>query len=130
MNEFEPYLIEVERTVSEKEGEFTFFALFLREDAPNRWDLVIAAPWIDRDPTKGIKVVAKAVSSILPKPMLERISKVVPVGTDNPGTHVFSDRRPIEQGWDEIKNEILFGLRIVQGYVVTARLSSCVLQAS
>jgi hypothetical protein len=35
----------LERTLSEEKGPFNLFALLLREDAPDVWDLVVAAKW-------------------------------------------------------------------------------------
>ena len=35
----------MEEAASER-GAFTAFALFLREDAPGVWDLVVSAPWL------------------------------------------------------------------------------------
>ncbi len=37
-----------------EKGAFDLFALFLREDAPNKWDLLIAADWIDQDKAGAI----------------------------------------------------------------------------
>jgi hypothetical protein len=38
--------IEIEHNISGKYGTFNLFALFLREDSPDKWDLVIASPWM------------------------------------------------------------------------------------
>ena len=40
---------ELESHIAEEKGDFAFFALFLPEDAPYRWDLVVAAPWASGD---------------------------------------------------------------------------------
>ena len=59
MKELLDRFIALEQTLTEEEGEFALFALFLREDAEGgisgysgysaKWDLVVAAPWIERD---------------------------------------------------------------------------------
>ena len=36
-------LASVEREVSSEKGDFRLFALFLREDAQDRWDLLVSA---------------------------------------------------------------------------------------
>ena len=35
----------LEAEIAQKKGDFSLFALFLREDAPDRWDLLVSAPW-------------------------------------------------------------------------------------
>jgi hypothetical protein len=47
MKEFIDKYIELERSISYEKGDFSLFALFLREDAADIWDLVVAAPWIE-----------------------------------------------------------------------------------
>lgn len=45
-SEFPTKLGRLEAKVSAQKGPFALFALFMREDVPDRWDLVISAPWI------------------------------------------------------------------------------------
>jgi hypothetical protein len=40
---------ELESHIAEEKGPFTLFALFMREDAPDRWDLIVSAPWAGGD---------------------------------------------------------------------------------
>lgn len=35
---------QLESELSKEKGEFVFFALFMREDVPDRWDLIVSAP--------------------------------------------------------------------------------------
>jgi len=37
----------LEAEIAAEKGPFLLFALFLRQDAADRWDLVVAAPWIE-----------------------------------------------------------------------------------
>src|SRR2546421_8421493 len=41
--------------ISAERGEFVFFGLFLREEAVDKWDLVISAPWIEADKLKALR---------------------------------------------------------------------------
>ena len=36
---------ELESSIAAENGPFAFFALFMREEVPDRWDLMVAAPW-------------------------------------------------------------------------------------
>lgn len=42
-------LIALEQQISTEKGEFSLFALFLREDAQDKWDLVASAAWLEAD---------------------------------------------------------------------------------
>ena len=45
MKKFIEKIVSLEQTISTEKGDFVFFALFLREDAQDKWDLVVSAPW-------------------------------------------------------------------------------------
>jgi hypothetical protein len=45
----------VESRVARDKGDFVLFALVLREDAPDRWDLVASAPWVGDDKQRAVE---------------------------------------------------------------------------
>lgn len=49
MNSLVEDLLKIEKSLSAEKGAFSLFALFLREDAAGKWDLVISAPWVEAD---------------------------------------------------------------------------------
>ena len=57
MSEWVEQVAKVENALSREQGEFDLFALFLREDAPGKWDLLIAAPWAEKDKASALKSV-------------------------------------------------------------------------
>jgi hypothetical protein len=40
-------LKKAEAATAAERGAYALFALFLRKDAPGRWDLLVSAPWIE-----------------------------------------------------------------------------------
>jgi hypothetical protein len=58
-------LREIERALSKEKGALDLFALFLREDAPNVWDLVVAGEWIEKDRARAIREISKRVQKTL-----------------------------------------------------------------
>jgi len=40
--------VSLERDIASEKGEFSLFALFLREDAEDNWDLLASAPWLEK----------------------------------------------------------------------------------
>jgi len=63
---------------------FSLFGLFLREDAGNKWDLVVAASWIDADSFEQIKYLADKLKSHLKDSELLSISRIVLLDLRNP----------------------------------------------
>ncbi len=40
-------LVSLERDMASEKGVFSLFALLLREDAEDKWDLLASAPWLE-----------------------------------------------------------------------------------
>src|SRR3954466_14542756 len=74
----------LERTLSEEKGPFNLFALFLREDAPDVWDLVVAAKWIEDDRPAALLDISKRVRAFLRQDEITKISRVVIVERTDP----------------------------------------------
>ena len=70
-------LSRLERTLSQEKGVFNLFALFLREDAPDVWDLVVAAKWIEDDEPAALLEISKRVQAFLSAHEITKISRVV-----------------------------------------------------
>jgi hypothetical protein len=46
MKEIAEKLRDLERELKDEKGPFAYFALVREGEAPDRWDLVVSAPWI------------------------------------------------------------------------------------
>lgn len=110
-----------EASIAMEKGDFDLFALFLREDAPNKWDLLVAADWIDRDKSNAIKYLAKRVQHILSKKELLQLSRIVIIEESNPALAAFNSAFHVEHGSTEIQNSNLFGLQINHAYLITSK---------
>ena len=112
----------LERAIAAEKGPFNLFALFLREDAPNVWDLVVAAEWIDEDQTQALTELAKRVRAYLHPNEIVKISRVVIVETANPDVKEIATAVPISHGVAEVVNRDFFGLAIKHAFVITAQI--------
>src|SRR5208283_5659406 len=63
MKEIVQKLVEAEREMAEEKGPFLIFALFLREDAPDRWDVIVAAPWVTADKAGALQYIANKLGA-------------------------------------------------------------------
>lgn len=66
-------LVELEN----EHGSILVFALFLREDSPARWDLVVSASWLDSGNVESYKIVATKTQNVLDTEELVQLSRVV-----------------------------------------------------
>ncbi len=114
-------LRDLELEISSEKGDFSFFGLFLREDAPNKWDLVVASPWIERNQKTSIEYLAKRLRSALTAEELVSLSRIVLMEEGNPALDAIFKVVSIEHGMGEISNSNFYDLAIRQGYVITAK---------
>jgi hypothetical protein len=114
-------LVRIEREISDEKGPFALFAFFLREDAPDLWDLIVSAPWISKDKAASLKYIARRVQEILRAEELIKLSRIVIVDQDNPALEAINRAIHIQHGSTEILNGNFFGLQIKQGYIITSR---------
>ena len=108
-------------STADEKGEFALFGLFLREDAPDRWDLVVSAPWLDQDRWGGIEYFADRLRSLLKPDELVILSGIVVLETHNPGVRAMQRWRAVRGGLEHLENLVLFGLRIKEAYIVVCQ---------
>ena len=71
----------IEKRLSAARGPFRLFGLFLRVDSPERWDLLVAAPWLNKNPEDGLKQVVKEMKGDLNPEEMSSVSRVVVLKT-------------------------------------------------
>lgn len=121
MNEIVQRLRALEQSLSDDKGPFKLFGLFLREDAPDVWDLVAAADWLDRNSTKDMRTLAEAVRKALGKDLITKISRVIILDADNPALRAVSSALHVSHSVAEVSNSNFFGLPIRHAYIITSR---------
>jgi predicted sugar kinase len=114
-------LEEIERELSREKGPFTLFAVFEREDIPSRWDLVVAAPWVEQDNEQALRVLADEMKKRLPTNQLERVSRIVLLDPGDASVRAITSEHPVEHGRVEIDEGFVYGFPVERGYVITAR---------
>ncbi len=120
MRDLAEKLRRLERSLSDEKGPFNLFALFLREDAPDVWDLVVAAKWIEDDRPAALADISKRVRDSLRPDEITRISRVVVVERTDPALRAIASAMSIEHGLAEVANSTFFGLAIRHAFMITA----------
>jgi hypothetical protein len=109
-----------EKTMAEKKGPFDLFGLFLRDDAPGKWDLLVAAEWIEENKEGSLKYIVDMVQKGLSKEELMKLSRVVVVDEGNLGLDGLY--RAVGSARDtKIYNSNFFGLQLKYVYLMTLR---------
>ncbi len=121
MKELANKLLKIEQELAFQKGGFSFFALFLREDAEDNWDLLISAPWVTKNKTNTLKYLAKKLQESLTPQEIVKLSKIVIIEPDNPALEAIHKTIQVEHGLVEVKDSIFFGLPIKHAFIITSQ---------
>jgi hypothetical protein len=121
MKDIATKLRDIEKKMSEKKGAFNLFALFMREDAENKWDLLVSSKWISKNKPESLKYIASNVQDALTQKELVKISRIVIIDNDNSALDAIHQSLATEHSITEIRNSIFFGLPIQHAYIITSQ---------
>lgn len=120
MKEIVEKLVQAEQAMIAEKGPFLLFAIVLREDAPDVWDLVAASSWIDKDKSSSLRYISDKVRSFLNADELVKLSRIVLIEPDSPALAAFQRAIHVEHGIVEIKNSDFIGLQVKHAYLITS----------
>lgn len=112
--------IAAERDISEEKGGFSLFALFLREDGINTWDLVVSAPWFGKNELATLKYISEKLRSHLRKHDFLNLSRIVLLDPDDDRVKDLQNRFQIEHDKVEVRNAEFFDMQMSRAYIITA----------
>ena len=112
---------ELESHVAADKGGFTLFALFMREDAPDRWDLIVSAPWTGDDKRGTVNYFVTQIKARLGEAGLTSLSRIVVVDPQDAAVQAINRAIQIEHGTIEVRDSNFFGLPIKQAYIITSK---------
>jgi hypothetical protein len=111
---------ELEASIAKEKGDFVLFALLMREDSPDRWDLVVSAPWL-RDTGDAVEYLVDQIKSRIGEQNLTSLSRIIVVDPQAPDIQSFNRALEIEHGGVEVKDTNLFGLLVKQAFIITSK---------
>lgn len=107
--------------VSAEKGDFVLFGLFLREEASDKWDLVISAPWLEEGKLVALSEFIKRIAPVVGEQELLTLSRVITLNHDDPSLEAILGAFSIEDDTLEINDTTLFGMRIKHAYIIRAK---------
>jgi hypothetical protein len=121
MNELVDRFGSLEAEIANQRGSFALFALVSREDLPDRWDLLISAPWATKNRQDAVKYLVGEIQSHLPPQDLINLSRIVVVDWSEPPVQAFTDTFQVEHGRVEVMEKNIFGLPVKHAFVITSK---------
>jgi hypothetical protein len=115
-------LASLEKDISAEKGEFSLFGLFLREDAKDedKWDILVAAPWLDADEKQGLEYLVKEIQKRLESDELLSISRVVILEKDNPILKAINKSVKAKHIEFEVEDSNFSGIQITHAFISTS----------
>jgi hypothetical protein len=106
--------------IEAQRGPFVLAGLFMREDAPGRWDLVVSAPWLQRGKLVALDDFVKRLSDALGQEEVLSLSRVVTLNRKDPALkRILQELGSITQPVEKVGHN-LFGLPVEHAYVLRA----------
>src|SRR5215471_1174192 len=113
-------LASLERDIASEKGEFFLFALFLREEADGKWDLLASAPWLEANERKSLDYLANQLRARLDTQELLSLSMIVLLEKGNPVLEAIHKAIKVRHGMAEVGDSIAFGVPIKHAYIITS----------
>jgi len=111
----------IEKETSLEKGDYNLFALFLREESFNKWDILVSANWIDKNKEEALKYLAQKIQKEFTGEELAQISRIVIIEKENSDLPALQQAINTEHGTAEIKDSNFFGLQIKHAFLITSK---------
>ena len=111
----------LEAEVSAEKGDFALFALFLREDVTDRWDLMISAPWASANSDVALDYLVNKIKKDFGPAELIRLSRVVFVDPNDAAVRNLQRAFQVKHGAVEVRDSNFSGLQIKDALFITLK---------
>ena len=113
--------IELESHIAEEKGPLALFALFMREDAPGYWDLIVAAPWAWPDRQSVVDYFVRKIKSRLGDESLTSLSRIIVIDPQHAAVQALNRAIQVEHGRVEVRDSDFFGQSVKHAYFITSQ---------
>lgn len=113
--------ISIEKELADEKGSFVLFALFEREDALDKQDVVISAPWLGENKKETLRFIIDKINSKLTSEELIQLSRVVLLEPTNNLVKDVNSVINIERGNVELVDYVFNGIPIKHARIITSK---------
>lgn len=107
--------------MSKENGDFDLFALFFREDAADKWDLIVSSDWARKDKKSALNVIVAKMQGTLSAEETVKLSRIIILNKDDSALNALHGSMRVEHGVAEISDSNFFGLAIKHAYLITSK---------
>lgn len=114
--------------IEKRKGDFSFFALFERGDVPDRWDLLISAPWTTGE-KKTLKYLFKKIERDLGAEALISLARIIVLDPNDALVQEFVRDYEVEREFADVEDVqplmdvTIAGIPVRRAYILKARSS-------
>ena len=108
------------KKIKAAKGPLEFLGLFLRDDSPDLWDLVIAAPWLKADRRASFEYIAEELREMMTGEELAGLSRVVILEHDGAVLKAFLEQFGSQTGLADVHFVTEGGAVIRKVYIIMA----------
>jgi hypothetical protein len=101
--------------------DLRLFALVLREGSPGRWDVVVSAPWADKNLDEALRYVSSVMMTTLDSNELLLVSRVIILEDRNPVLTALLDASASSSA-GELRDRDLGGIEARQAFILHSPL--------
>lgn len=110
----------IESRINEIFGEFCLFALFLPDERPSKWDLVVSAPWLNRSDIDKMRGISEILNEELGDEIV-KLSRVVVLEPKSDFVQELNKRIRIEKSIKEYINEDFLDISMKYAFIFTSK---------
>lgn len=114
-------LQKVEKNLSDSKGKFELFALFLREESPDKWDLLISADWARANKKDSIQITIDEIRKELSNQEFLKLSRIIVLDKNDAALKAIHQAVSVEHGLAELSDNNFLGLSIKHAYLITSQ---------
>ena len=111
----------VEKEISDEKASLVLFGLFLREEAPDKWDLVLSADWLTADYFSDLEYVTKKLKTYLDSKEISSISRIILLKPEDSFVRTVNGVINIEHGIAEFEDCHFNDVYIKHAIVITSK---------
>jgi len=111
----------IERAISDERTSFALFGLFLREDAQDKWDLIVSASWLTGDHLKNLEYITGKLKLHLNSSEMTTISRIILLNPEDNFVKNVNSAINVEHGKVKFEDCIINDISIKSAIIITSK---------
>ncbi|HLB52205.1 MAG TPA: hypothetical protein VJK48_00660 [Chlamydiales bacterium] len=115
------------KSMEKEHGNLLICALFLRADVLEKWDIVLAAPWLNPKEMRSYEILSSSLQNFLTQSELVQFSRIVILEQDDPTVSFLLNLEIVKNGgYKELSVDALsekFRFTIKKAYLLRSQKS-------